>query len=81
MDEKHARYAELGVQEYYLFDPHGDYLDPRLRGYQLVDGELIPMSGSRVISKLVNAELRVIDNNLRLYDITTRVPFPTSRRA
>lgn len=77
LDEKRVRYAELGVQEYYLFDPHGDYLNPHLRGYQLVDGELIPMSGSRVISKLVNAELRVIDNNLRLCNITTGVPFPT----
>lgn len=77
LGEKRVRYAELGVQEYYLFDPHGDYLNPRLRGYQLVDGELIPMPGNRVISKLINVKLRVIDNTLRLCNIMNGVPFPT----
>jgi Uma2 family endonuclease len=34
LGNKRVLYAELGVQEYYIFDPLGDYLDPRLRGYQ-----------------------------------------------
>src|SRR5438067_635521 len=28
-------YARLGVREYYLFDPLGEYLTPRLQGYHL----------------------------------------------
>ena len=36
-------YAQLGVQEYYLYDPTADYLDPPLAGYQLVGGGYVPM--------------------------------------
>ena len=36
-DEGHKRrfYAALGVQEYFLFDPRGEYLNPPLEGYRL----------------------------------------------
>ena len=33
--EKPAVYANIGVAEYFLFDPEGDYLRPRMRGYRL----------------------------------------------
>lgn len=33
--EKPAIYARIGVAEYYLFDPEGEYLHPRLQGYRL----------------------------------------------
>jgi Uma2 family endonuclease len=36
--EKPALYASLGVQEYFQYDPTGDYLSPRLKGQQLVNG-------------------------------------------
>ncbi len=36
---KRAIYARLGVAEYYLFDPYGEYLRPPLRGYQLTGEE------------------------------------------
>ena len=32
---KKTRYERLGCEEYFLFDPEGDYLDPRLQGYHL----------------------------------------------
>ncbi|MGH7452973.1 MAG: Uma2 family endonuclease [bacterium] len=38
---KREIYAHLGVAEYYLFDPLGHYLNPPLRGYQLVDKEYV----------------------------------------
>ena len=34
-DEKPARYASLGVGEYFLYDPVGSRLEPRLQGYAL----------------------------------------------
>jgi len=37
LGKKFALYERIGVAEYYLFDLDGDYLDPPLRGYQLVD--------------------------------------------
>ena len=38
-----ALYARLGVKEYFLFDPHGEYLDPPLQGHRLVDGDFQPI--------------------------------------
>jgi len=37
-DEKPARYARLGVGEYFLYDPVGGRLEPRLQGYALHGG-------------------------------------------
>jgi Uma2 family endonuclease len=35
---KKGVYERLGVDEYFLFDPFGEYLEPRLQGYRLADG-------------------------------------------
>ena len=34
---KRRLYAELGVREYYMYDPTGDYLDPRLQAWMLAE--------------------------------------------
>lgn len=39
LGKKRLIYAQIGVEEYYLFDPFGQYLSPPLRGYQLVGEE------------------------------------------
>jgi Uma2 family endonuclease len=77
LGKKRILYANLGVQEYYIFDPLGDYLEPRLRGYQLVDDELLPLPGPRIFSRLLNVELRVVDKTLRLYHLASGEPLPT----
>ena len=40
-DERRKRgvYAALGVREYFLYDPRGEYLMPPLQGFRLRDGE------------------------------------------
>ena len=40
---KREVYASLGVGEYWLFDPTGDYLAPRLQGFRLHGGEYRPL--------------------------------------
>jgi Uma2 family endonuclease len=40
---KMALYARLGVQEYYLYDPTGDYLRPTLQAFQLHGKDYLPM--------------------------------------
>jgi Uma2 family endonuclease len=40
---KMGLYARLGVEEYYLYDPTADYLDPPLLGYQQAGGGFVPM--------------------------------------
>ena len=42
---KHALYAELGIHEYWLYDPHGGYLEPRLQGWRLEAGIYRPIAG------------------------------------
>ena len=35
---KRSTYAGLGVEEYFLYDPTGEHLTPRLQGYRLAGG-------------------------------------------
>jgi Uma2 family endonuclease len=42
MGKKMRLYAELGVQEYFIYDPTSEYLDPPLVAYELVGG-YVPM--------------------------------------
>jgi Uma2 family endonuclease len=36
LSKKKLCYERLGIEEYFLHDPYGDYLDPALQGYRLV---------------------------------------------
>ena len=43
LTEKPVLYARLGVKEYFLFDPLGEYLDPPLQGYRLAGDDYEPI--------------------------------------
>ena len=60
----------LRVQEYFLFDPSGDYLDPPLRGYRLRGGEYaaIRAVNGRLPSKVLGLHLERDNRKLRLYE-------------
>jgi Uma2 family endonuclease len=65
---KRALYALLGVQEYFLYDPLGEYLRPPLQGYRLEGGEyqrIASPDGESLISTALGIELRV--EGARLY--------------
>ena len=47
-DEKPAVYAGLGVREYFLYDPVGRWLEPRLQGYGLVGGRYRRLEAERL---------------------------------
>jgi Uma2 family endonuclease len=67
--EKRALYEELGVREYFLFDPLHEYLTPRLQGHRLVDGRFEHMSGDVLTSQVLGLELRVKeDDRLHFFD-------------
>jgi Uma2 family endonuclease len=68
---KKGLYEVLGVREYFLFDPLGEYLQPALQGYRLVNGEYKPLKGRTLTSQVLGMELRVEDGWLRLYDLET----------
>jgi Uma2 family endonuclease len=63
---KPALYARLGVQEYFLFDPYSEYLNPPLQGYRLVNGTYQPYTGVPLVSTVLKLELRQDDRTLRL---------------
>ena len=44
--EKRDLYAGMGVVEYWQYDPVGDYLEPPLLGFRLVEGRYMPISAT-----------------------------------
>jgi Uma2 family endonuclease len=72
--EKRALYAQLGVAEYFLFDPEGDCLDPRLQGFRLEEGEFVPLihdADGGLTSAVLGLRLTPEDYMLRLSDLHT----------
>jgi hypothetical protein len=47
LEEKKLLYEALGVQEYWLFDPRGEWIKEQLRGYRLDEDEYRPITDSR----------------------------------
>jgi Uma2 family endonuclease len=43
---KKGIYAFLGVDEYFQYDPTGDYLTPQLQGLRLVEGNYLPIASN-----------------------------------
>jgi len=65
---KHALYAKLGVREYFIFDPLGEYLKPALHGYRLSGESYAPLADAPLKSEILGLELRVEDQHLHLFD-------------
>ena len=74
LDTKFTLYQDiLKVQEYFLFDPFAEYLNPPLRGYRLKDGKYFPIEpvAGRLPSEVVNLHLERDGMMLRFYDPST----------
>jgi Uma2 family endonuclease len=71
---KKLRYAQLGVEEYFLFDPRNEYLRPRFQGLLLVGGEYQPLrlapDGS-LASRTLGISFRPQGTFLRMTDVET----------
>lgn len=77
---KRALYEMLGVHEYFLFDPLGEYLEPQLQGFRLEEGyyqrlELSPEG--TLSSQELELTLRPDGDLLRLVDPETGEALPT----
>lgn len=73
-DKKKSLYGRLGVSEYVLFDPEGDYLKPRLQGYRLEQEgyeRLAPEPDGSLLSQVTGLRLRPEGLSLRLIDART----------
>lgn len=73
----------LKVQEYFLFDPFGDYLKPSLQGFRLRQGEYRPIRlvEGRLPSRVLGLHLERSGTELRLYDPATGQWVPTPAEA
>ena len=75
--EKKSLYARLGVREYFLFDPEGDYLQPSLQGFRLRGRRyrpLRPAVDGSLQSRALGITLAVEGNRLRMFESATGVP-------
>ncbi|MGH2346212.1 MAG: Uma2 family endonuclease [Chloroflexota bacterium] len=77
MGKKMRLYAQLGVSEYYLYDPQRNNKPP-LAGYRLMDGAYQPMTRLLGVegykSEVLGTELRVVNRWLRVIDPATGEP-------
>jgi len=88
LNDKKTLYQRLGVQEYFLFDPLGEFLDAPLIGFRMMpiedtDGNLVQeyetlksMHDGAVSSRELGLILRPVQDRLVLLDARTRVPLP-----
>jgi Uma2 family endonuclease len=59
-------YASLGVQEYFQYDPTGDYLNPQLKGHRLVNGMYQPIAAETLSDGSVSLHSQSLGLDLRL---------------
>lgn len=77
LTSKKNLYERLGVTEYLLFDPLGDYLDPRLRGFRLTRGKyqsMAPSLDGSLVSRTTGVLFRPEGDFLRLTDAASGQP-------
>ncbi len=70
LKDKPAIYAQIGVREYFLFDPTSDYLDPALQGNRLDGDGYIPIepdSDGGLVSLELGLKLQLIDDELEFF--------------
>lgn len=75
LHRKRDLYARLGVEEYFLFDPLDEYLDPPLQGFELdAAGRYLPKApllDGALTSRTLGLTFRPAENGLRLVETAT----------
>ncbi len=73
MVHKPIVYERMGVSEYFLYDPTGQYLVPSLQGYRLKSGvlhEIAPVDGA-IACQTLGFSLRLDGLNLEMFDLAS----------
>jgi Uma2 family endonuclease len=74
LNRKKSLYERLGVEEYFLFDPRAEYLDPPLQGFRLAAGRYEPIaleSDGSLVSRGLGIVFRREGERLRMIDART----------
>lgn len=71
-------YSQLGVQEYFQYDPTGDYLQPQLKGQTLINGAYHPIPAETQPDGSLTIASQVLGLTLRLLPLsaTSFLPSP-----
>ena len=79
LGRKRDIYARLGVKEYWMYDPTGEYFSPVLQGLRLAGGAYVrrlavasPDGALTLSSETLGLDLRVQDGEMRFRDPVTR---------
>lgn len=70
-------YAQLGVQEYFLFDPYDEHLESQVQGFRLAGrrySAIRPERDGSLISTTTGVAFRIEGTRLRLTDASTGIP-------
>ncbi len=63
--EKRNLYAQIGIEEYWQFDPKGEWISEQLRGFRFVDGQYVPILNS--VSTVLGLRLEVTGALISFY--------------
>jgi Uma2 family endonuclease len=80
--EKRWLYAQIGVKEYFLFDPEARYLHPPLQGFRTVRGKSVPIESNAdgsLTSKELGLRLLAAGERVRLFDRKSGLEILTRR--
>lgn len=84
VNHKPQKFAQIGIEEYFLYDPTADYLVPPLRGFRMTDGEYaqieFDMKGG-LVSEQLNVRLCLEASQLVMYDLDTEEVLLTEAEA
>jgi Uma2 family endonuclease len=79
--KKKDLYRQLGVEEYFLFDPREEYLEPSLQGFRLIGGPggeyrpIVPEADGSLPSPLLGILFQLEGQSLRLVNTRTGEPY------
>jgi Uma2 family endonuclease len=76
---KRKLYARLGVAEYFLIDPLGEYLNPPLQGFQLEGDRYVPIAPGAegtLASLQLGMKLGAENGSIRFFNARTNQPIP-----
>ena len=85
LEEKFCIYEAMGVEEYWIHDPHGQWVEAGVRGYRRSAAgeyeEIAPHAANRRYSEVLGLELRDEGGELRFRDPMTGEDLPTTEEA
>jgi Uma2 family endonuclease len=80
-NKKMRVYAQMGVAEYFLYDPLGDWLDPPLQGYRLEAGQYLRLEADKdggITSQRLGLIFRLEEGHLVLFNPATEQRLQTA---